>query len=298
MQGAGIVGPGRVDGMARRLRVESAPKLDQAATDQHVAQNRRGRARTGHFHDGVAFEAATDALTPGFLEADRPGRVDGPAHVDRCGTVVQMRGAVPQVGSVGRQIVHIAAGFVGQHASAPAIACEQVIAHLRGEADGEIAAARVTPLHGKRVLRQRARRRADDVAHQFDRKAPLRRFKQVEIAKVCDLDPTLALLSHGDAIRIDDRAKPGRHHEVSRRQQGLGGLRHLGHSRRRFHVNPDLGAARIGDADHRIDDACVEQRIGEDKHPLAGPDREHTGEIVDRLKPGLGGRDFAPQPGR
>ena len=201
-----------------------------------------------------------------------------------------MCGAVPQIGAVGGQVMHVATRLIGQHAATPAIASQQTIAHGVREADAKIAAAGVAPLQIKRALCGKcARRGADDLAHQLDREARLRRLQQIEIAEVGDLDPALAAFTQRNVEGVEDRAEPGRDDKISGFKQRFDVVRHRFDAGRGFGDDTHLRAACLRQTAHRVNHARIKQRVGQDQHVVPRADRKHAREVVSGLEPLCGG---------
>jgi hypothetical protein len=197
VQRARRVRAGRIGLEARIFWIEAAAELVQRGVhaSEHIAHD-LGIERIAvhpHHHAVLVFDA--DLVAERLLEADRPLRIDDAAHVGLLARVAVEAGAAVDIGPVGRQVVHVAAVLVCLVLAAPAVLLVQVLHHLGRELDHEIGAARVREGHVEvAVLRIHARGGANDLAHEIDRETRLWRMQEIEVAKVRDLDPALALL--------------------------------------------------------------------------------------------------------
>ena len=288
MQRARRVGAGRIGLEARIFRIEAAAELVQRRVHagEHVTHDLGLHRVAVHLlHDAVlVFD--TDLVAERLLEADRPLRIDDAAHVRLLVRVAVEAGAAIDVGTVGRQMMHVAAILVGLVLAAPAVLLVQVLHHLGRELDHEVGAARIRESHVEvAVLRIHARGGADDLAHEIDRKARLWGVQEIEVAEVCDLDPALALLlAQLDEQRRVDRAEPGRDHEGRLLDQRHRLRRAVVELRGRRHELARKNPARIGDAGDGVDHAAVEQRVAQEQHVVARPDGVDLDQVVDGLE--------------
>ena len=288
VQGAGCVGTGRIDLVARVFRIEAAAQLMQMGADahQHVAQNLSFHRLAMNLHDEVVLVFDGDLFLEGLVETDRPLRKHHALHLGMHVRLPAEGDAVIDVGAVGRHEMHVAAVLGGLVLTLPAIVGEQVLDHVGGEVDRQVAAARAGEGHVElTVLGILPRGRADDLADEVDGESRLRGMQQVEVAEIGDLDPALAILAPPlDEQRVIDRAEPARHHEGGLLDQALDLGRAAGDLGRGGHEFARLDAPGLGDARNGIDDPPVEQRIGQEQHLVGRPDGEDRDHVVDGLK--------------
>jgi hypothetical protein len=146
--------------------------------------------------DVLTFKENADSLLEGLCKTDGPLRIKDTAHARGHRHVVFDRVMVPQVGTMGGQIVHIATVFVCGHLATPAVRIELVVAHFGREADSKVTAALVGKVQIEScALRKPPRCASRDFSHDIDRKTSLRGMQKIKVAEVGDLDPALSFFA-------------------------------------------------------------------------------------------------------
>ena len=145
MQCTRCIGSGGIDDVFRRLWVKTAtPTLNDFAPHQHLSQEVRVWGLTAHFGPEVVFQRHGNFFLEWFFKTDRPLGIQNTVDGDVLRGFISHGRAVPKVRTMGRQVVDVAAIFIGAHLASPAVTREHGLAHRSGVGDFQMRAAFIT----------------------------------------------------------------------------------------------------------------------------------------------------------
>src|SRR5690606_25320300 len=149
------------------------------------------------------------------------------------------------------------------------------------EVNTEIAAAFVGEMKVKRLSNGIARRRGSaKLSDNVERKSGLRRFEQIQITEVRNLDPSLTFTTQLNAQRINDGAEPGGYHKGGIFEKSVNVFRDFRDAGTGLHINAHARPARANHPIHGVNDPGIQQRIGQKKYAVSGSYRKNPVEVV------------------